>query len=127
MPDANSYVRFGTHNMVLPPEGPKVYPLTLDFRLTNTQTLDFVAIIMQKQITFLQGVFVDNSLNMNPLFIETDQVGQRVQIPAQSQAYMPLMITDSAVIDFTTVQAGNLLVPVIMTNCPVMPYIWSIA
>jgi hypothetical protein len=126
-PSADSYARLGTYNMVLPPEGARVYPFTLDFRSDGLAQLNFLLQIQQQQVSFIQGIFVDNSLNLNPLFIRTDQVNQVVQIPKQTQGYMPLFVSDSAVLDFTTVQAGNLLVPIVVTNVPVMPYLWSTA
>lgn len=125
MPDAGSYVRLGTHNMVLPPEGPKVYPNTLDFRGANTQVLDFIAQIQAGFISFVQSIYVDNSLNESPLVIVTDQVQQRVVIPPHACAYMPLVISDSALITFTTTQANNLTVQVCVLNTPVTPYVWS--
>jgi hypothetical protein len=127
MVDTSNFVRLGSKNMVLPPEGPKLYPVQLDFRTTNTQVADFISEIQKGFISFLQGGFFDNSLNNNPLFITTDQVNQVVQIPAFTMGYMPLFITDSAKLTFTTVQAGNLVVPIVLTNVPVTPYLWSVA
>lgn len=123
----SDFSRLGTHNMVLPPEGPKMFPNTLSFETENEHKLDFLLPIQQGFIQFLQAAYIDNSLNANILYITTDQVGQVVPFPAFSAGYLPLFITDSAVITFRTIQANNLTVQVILTNVPVTPYIWSIA
>lgn len=124
---AGQFVRLGTHNMVLPPEGPKVYPFVLDFRTTNSMVIDMIAEIQRGFISFIQGVFVDNSLNVNALNIKADQTQQNIIVPPKSQMYMPMFISDSARLTFTTVQAGDLTVPIDVTNVPVMPYTWKIA
>lgn len=121
------FARLGTHNMVLPPEGPKMFPNTLSFEDVNERVLDFLLPIQQQFVSFLQAAYIDNSKNANVLHIITDQVQQDVPFPAMSAGYIPLFISDSAIITFRTIQANNLTVQVIMTNVPVTPYIWSVA
>ena len=121
------FARLGTYNMVLPQEGPKVFPFTLDFRTVNEQNLDFTLPIQQGFIGFIQALYIDNSENANPLFITTDQVNQVVPFPKLSAGYLPFFISDSAKLKFVTVIDGNLTVQVIATNTPVTPYIWSLA
>lgn len=123
----SDFARLGTHNMVLPPEGPKMFPNKLDFTATDEQVLNFLLPIQQGFVSFLQAAYVDNTANDNILHIITDQIGQDVPFPAKSAGYIPLFISDSAVITFRTVQANDLFVQVIMTNVPVTPYIWSVA
>lgn len=118
------FTRLGTSNMVLPPEGPKVYPFTLDFTASNEQTLDFVAQIQGGFISFVQSVLIDNRLNANELILTTEQVNFPYAIPAGKQAYMPLFVTQSALLTFRTPQALNLVVPCIVANTPVSPYVW---
>lgn len=120
------YTRLGTNNMVLPPEGPKVFPNVLDFRQSGEATLDFLHTIQQNFVSFIQGFFVDNSKNANPLVIRCEQTNHTVTIPAGMQGYMPMFISDSAVLYFSTTPANNLTVPVIVTNVPVTPYLWKV-
>lgn len=126
-PSADTYARFGAYNMVLPPEGCKVFSFKLDFTAGNTQQLDFTLAVQQGFITQIQGLFVDNSLNANPLFITTDQIGQVIEFPPFSQGYMPVFVSDSVKLKFVTVQAVALFVPVQVTNVPVQPQIWSVS
>ena len=121
-----AFSRLGTHNMVLPPEGPKMFPNTLSFIDTDEVRLDFLLPIQQQFISFLQAAYIDNSLNDNILHIVTDQIQQDIPFPARSAGYLPLFISDSAIITFRTIQANDLTVQVIMTNVPVTPYIWSV-
>lgn len=123
----SDFARLGTHNMVLPPEGPKMFPNTLSFQDTNEQVLNFLLPIQQGFVSFLQAAYIDNSQNANVLHIITDQIQQNVPFPALSAGYIPLFISDSAVITFRTVQANDLTVQVIMTNVPVTPYIWGVS
>ncbi len=122
----SDFARLGTHNMVLPKQGPKMFPNTLLFINDDEHQLDFLLPIQQGFIDFLQAAYIDNSLNNNVLYVITDQVQQQIPFPPKSAGYLPLFITDSAIITFRTVQAANLSVQVIMTNVPVTPYIWSI-
>lgn len=116
--------RFGTHNQVLPAKGPKAYPFTLDFRTAVSQSLDFDVEITGGFIDYISGIFVDNTKNANPLTIKTASIGQVISIPAGKQAYMPLLISDAAQLEITTVQANNLLVPFFVVNFPVTPCVW---
>lgn len=123
---ASSFVRLGTHNMVLPPEGPKVYPFVLDFRTQGSNTIDMIAEIQRGFISFVQGLFIDNSLNGQQLTAVADQTNHSIIVPPNSQMFMPMFISDSARITFTTTPAGNLTVPIEVTNVPVMPYTWKV-
>lgn len=120
----SNFSRFGTYNQVLPSKGPKVYPFTLDFRTLAEQDLDFSVEITGGFIDYISGCFVDNRLNVNPLVIKTQSVGQAVSIPAGKQAYMPLLVTDAAQLQITTIIANNLLVPFFVMNFPVQPFVW---
>jgi hypothetical protein len=120
----NSFTRLGTHNMVLPPEGPKAYSFTLDFTAQNVQVLDFLQEIQSGFISFVQGMLIDNTLNANAIIVSTQQINFPLRIPAGKQAYMPLMVTDSAVLTFTTTQNLGLVVPLVITNCPVSPIVF---
>lgn len=118
------FTRLGTYNMVLPPEGPKAYPFTLDFTTTNTQLLDFTSEIQRGFISWIQSVVVDNRLNANDLIITAEQTQFPLRIPAGKQAYMPVFVTDAARITFTTPQDGSLVVPCLVTNVPVQPIVF---
>lgn len=118
------FTRLGTYNMVLPPEGPKAYSFLLDFTAENTQVLDFISQIQAGHIAFVQSILIDNRLNANPIEIVTEQINFPYAIDAGKQAYMPLFVTDSARLTFRTPQALSLVVPVVVSNVPVTPFVW---
>lgn len=119
-----SYTRFGTYNAVLPNEGPKVYPINLDFRSDKVTSveIDFTNEITAKKIDYISGFFADNSQNPAELVVKVSSTGQIIRIPANKQAYMPAFFSDdaSAVIETT----GNVVVPFFAVNFPVWPHVW---
>lgn len=120
----DQFARLGTKNMVLPPEGPKVYAFTLDFTATNSREIDMGGEIEKNFISFIQSVLIDNRLNGQPITIMAEQIGFEYSIPAGKQAYMPVFVTDAAKLTFKTPQAASLVVPIVITNVPVQPYVW---
>lgn len=127
MVDQSAFVRFGTTNMILPPEGPKAYPMTLDFTNANEQTTDFSAQIGPQGVSFIQAFFVDNHRNANVLFVTSQNIGQTIPIPPFAVGYLPMFISpNNGFLTWTTVQAANLIVPIVVTNTPVTPYLWEV-
>lgn len=118
-----SYARFGTHNQVLPKEGPICVSYQLDFRTTDEQPVDLTLLSQNETLSFVQGFFCDNSQNANPITIQVAEY-QRLIVPAGKQAYLPAFVPADALFTLTTPQAGTLVVPFIVTNVPVMPCVW---
>lgn len=121
------YARFGTHNAVLPKEGPITIPVNLDFSAVTgvaVQTVDLSLQIQQGFISYVQGFFVDNFDNAAMLTITIDETNQRFKIPAGKQAYFPAMFGDSAKCTVATTLAGSLVVPMFLVNFPVDAMIW---
>ena len=117
------FTRLGTYNMVLPPEGPKVYQFKLDFTVQNSQELDFTTEIQKEQISFIQSVAIDNSLNNNPLFFGASGITFQWLVPPLTRLTTMIPVTDVAKLLFSTIPAANLSVPVLVMNTPVYPFI----
>lgn len=124
MAGASQFTRFGTFNAVLPKEGPKTYPFTLDFNTQGQRVIDMQIEVDAKHISYISGGFFDNRLNANPLLIAVERVGQVLAIPAGKQAYMPLLVSDTPVLTLSTTPANGLLIPVFVCNFPVTPIIF---
>lgn len=122
----SEYQRFGTFNMVLPKEGAKAYPINLDFRATGKVVIDFTLQVQQGFVSFIQSVYIDNSLNPSPLKVTCSATNHNIKIPANSQGYFPLFLTSDPVITFETQEDNNLIVPIVATNVPVTPYVWAV-
>lgn len=124
---AGEFARFGTSNMILPPEGPKAFPMTLDFTATGEQVTDFGPYIGEgNQVSFIQSFYYDNSQNDNNLIVTSQNVNQRIILPPRSCGYMMMFISaNNGHLTWTTTQAGNLTVQIIVSNIPTAPYIWE--
>lgn len=118
------FARYGTYNAVLPKEGPKVFGFNLDFRVEDLVDIDVSLQVQQGFISFVQGWFINNIDNAEPVKIATQGTDQGITIPAGKQAYMPMFITDECKLTITTTAAANLIVPFYLTNVPVMPCVW---
>lgn len=120
----DQFARLGTSNMVLPPEGPKVYAFQLDFTASGSKEIDMGPEVEKGFISFVQTLLIDNRLNGQPLTFTAEQIGFEYSIPAGKQAYMPVFVTGTAKLNFKTPQAANLVVPIVVSNTPCQPYVW---
>lgn len=122
------FARFGTSNMILPPEGPKCFPLVLDFTATDEQVTDLTPLLGEgNALSFIQSFFYDNSQNDNVLFVTSQNVNQRIPLPPRTAGYMPILVaSNNAHLTWDTVQAGNLTVAITIMNTPVTACIWEV-
>jgi|SRR6185503_4416438 len=117
---------FGIANVVVPAGGPKCVPTLVDFTNSAQITLDGQQIVSQGKIEYLQGVFIDNSANVNNLSLTMSTTNQQIICPKKSQGYFSIMVPDPPVIIATTVQA-NIQIPMFFYNVPIQPAVWSVA
>lgn len=116
--------RYGISNMTLPPEGPQVILVPSD--LTNGATefdIDLSSFVERQQISFVQGIFVDNvSGGAQDLFLQTQpgDTGQRIYIPAGKQVYSPVFCVNPQ-FKLTAAVSPGLVIPVYFHNMPLMP------
>lgn len=121
----NDFVRFGVNNVILPPEGPRVMPFIFDFQVSNNYTQDLLIPIQNNIIKHIQTLYIDNSANPVALNCLIGLNGQRIICPARSQGYFSILFNDQdSVCNFTTTQAGGVVVSVFFINVPIMPSIW---
>ena len=117
---------FGIANVVVPAGGPKCVPTNVDFSNAAQVVLDGQQIVQNGRIEYLQGVFVDNSANVNNLSLTMSTTGQVIIVPKQSQGYFSIMVPDPPQIVAATVQA-NIVIPMFFYNVPIQPAVWSVA
>lgn len=115
---------FGIANVVVPAGGPKCVPTFVDFSNAASVLLDGQAIVSQGKIEYLQGVFIDNSANVNKLSLTMSTTNQTIIAPAKSQGYYTIMVPDPPQIVAATVQA-NIIIPLFFYNVPIQPAVWS--
>jgi hypothetical protein len=117
---------FGIANMVVPQGGPKCVPLNVDFTAAAIVTLDGSQIVSQGKIEYLQGVFIDNSANVNNLSLTMSTTGQTLICPKKSQGYFSIMVPDPPQIQANANGVG-LVIPMFFYNVPIQPAVWSVA
>jgi hypothetical protein len=119
---------FGIANVVVPAGGPKCVPaIGIDFTNVGSIVLDGSAIVQQGKIEYLQGVFVDNSTNINTLSLTMSTTGQTIIVPKKSQGYFSIMVPDPPQIIAATPQTAGLVIPMFFYNVPIQPAVWSVA
>jgi hypothetical protein len=133
MPSSNNANLRGYHqisNAMIPPEGPKALQAVLDFTGgVTTAQVDLTQQTMPPiQISFVQGIFVDNSLNVTCALLVTNQTTrQTIEVPAASQQYVPVLASNPPI--FTFAGNGNaspgVLVPVFFLNVPMPAMTWG--
>ncbi len=105
-----------TFNAMVPSEGPKVIPVTVDLRTASSAAVDLSNQQMLHKIAFIQGVYVDNLDNPSPLSIIVGVTNQRITIAAGRQQYCPLLVPNPP--QFIVESAGAVQVPVFFLNIP---------
>jgi hypothetical protein len=116
---------FGIANVVVPAGGPKVIPVSVDFTAVASVLIDGQNIVAQGKIEYLQGVFIDNSANINNLSLTMSTTNQVIICPKKSQGYFSIMVPDPPQIIAAT--PIGLVIPMFFYNVPIQPGVWSVA
>lgn len=118
---------FVAYNFPLPgiDRQPKSIPLAVDFTSGSTQQLDLTLAIQTNKIEFLRTIYVDNSSNPNVLNITMALTGQVISIPAFSQAYLPLILSQNAILTFFTATSIAPVIPVQLINISMPAIVWG--
>lgn len=98
----------GLRNLKVPKEGPKSIPVQLQFNTLATTDLD-LDLLSQEQLnkfSMVQGLYVDNGRNGSTLTITIGVSQQRIDIPPNNQAYLPVLCPNPIKIHFNS--AGNI-------------------
>jgi len=108
--------------------GPRAIPLVFDFTASGSNgaaiVTDFTLEEQNGLIGSIQGIFIDNSANpANNFTITFPNCGQKISIPKNSQAIMP--IWEPTPLRVTASSAGLVLVPCLFLNMPVAPVVWT--
>lgn len=127
-PNTSHIAVIPTLNNNFPCEGPKDVPIPFNFDPTTgqgaTQQVNLQQLQQNNNISEVQSFFVDNSQNANQLTINVVGTNQRIILPPQSQAYLPVLMGQ---IQFTvsTTPATGLIVPIHCLNIPVVSCVWE--
>lgn len=117
---------FGIANVVVPAGGPKCVPTFVDFTNAAQVTVDGVQLVTQGKIEYLQGVYIDNSTNLNNLSIQMSSTNQIITAKARTQGYYAIMVPDPPQMIVSTNQTNGLIIPLFFYNVPIQPAVWSV-
>lgn len=108
-------------NPQIPPGGPRVIPISPVFGGGVTAySVDLSQNQNLGQVAFIQGVYVDNSANSQPVYIFCQSTQQLLTFPAGSQQFVPLMA--GVVPRFNIGSTGTATVPMFFYNVPIAPH-----
>lgn len=119
----NQYLK--TNNMIIPPEGPVIIPVDLDFSAENEIILETELLFSSGKVSLLQGVFIDNYDNPEPLVLFNQTSRQRIVAPSNSQGYYDIFLPKPSTIKCNTVSAVNLKIKVTFYNVPIASGVWK--
>lgn len=103
--------------------GRRAIPVLIDFSLGASFKLDLSALQQAGAMDSVQTLYVDNSANTAALTITMGLTNQKIIIPANAQAYIPILQGNPPVIVFS-VPTGTPVVNIDALNFFVPPYIW---
>lgn len=116
---------FGIANVVVPGGGPKVIPVNVDFTVNPQVLIDGQNLVSSGKIEYLQGVYIDNSANVNPVSLTMSTTNQVITCPKKSQGYFAIMCPDPPQITANTLV--GVVIPMFFYNVPIQPAVWSLA
>lgn len=106
----------------LQPTSGRVYSAELILVAGTSQSLDLRPLQYQKQLSSIQGIFIDNSANSSQFSISTS-AGLNFVVPPASQAMAPLLLGS----DLTLIVSGSGTVRFVLTNFPMPAAVWSVS
>lgn len=113
----------GVFNAMVPEEGPKVVPLTLDMTVFQDLTVDLTNQQQSGKFSFIQTLMVDNTANTQPVTITTNIIGQRLVIPAGQEAILPIFIGNPP--KFRVQTTGAVVLNMWVLNVPLQSQVWG--
>lgn len=110
-------------NGTVPCEGPKCIPFTADFSANAEYDFNFTPLQQAGQISTIQCVYIDNTLNPDNLIFTVDGTNQRVQIPPNTGGFYTILAPAFTTVRATT--AGMVKVYFAFLNFYIPPIVWS--
>lgn len=106
-----------------PCEGAEDITLDLRFDTEATQNVDLSQIQGVGKWSGVQTLYIDNSENTSPIYIETAVARQKLTVPPLSCWLMPVVVPNPP--KFTLVSAGGIIVRMNILNYFFPPCVWS--
>lgn len=84
---------------------------------------DLTAIKQLGKISCIQSVFIDNSVNTQPVVLSVSGTNQSISVPANFQGVFPVIVSGQAV--FTIASAGNGVANIYFCNVQQAAFMWQ--
>ena len=107
----------------LPCPPSKFIRMSADFTLADSYEVSFSEVIAQNKIDSLQSMYVDNQGNALPITFLFKGSEQRIVFPANSQGYLPIVVSEDPTLNVTCV--GGPAINFWLYNFPMPAYIWA--
>jgi len=126
-------VQIPTFNQLVPKEGPKAIPLSLDFSVTSSYYLDYQNMQARAFMSEVQCLFIDNSNNNAQLTVLINGTFQLLKVDAFTQGYYPVLVPSPIRLTFSTPQnaalggATGTPVSIFLMNIPMAGAVWTTA
>lgn len=122
-----NYISFRVFNGLAPASLCRSMPVSLDFTIATQIGIDLTIAGLEDRLEFVQGVYIDNSLNPTPLTLTVSKSQQTVNCPAYSQGTFPIFSPNPPqfVASLPLVAAGNTNTIIQFLNFPVPLAIWA--
>lgn len=120
----NLFVPQPFFNALVPNEGPKGIPFTLDFSAATELDINYQNMQQRGFISEIQGVWIDTKDAGGTFEILVSVSGQRITIPVSRQGYVGLMVPNPPAFQFSC-PSGQ--VRIILVNFPVNTAIYAVA
>lgn len=111
------------YNGTIPKEGPKTLPIKVDLTVNTSALIDFSQQNIMEQISFIQGVYIDNSGNSASMTLISEGTNQVVEIAAGAQGYYPLLAALPN--KFIVATLGGVQIPLFFYNVPMPAVVWG--
>lgn len=96
---------------------------TLQFSVDQIQILDLSAAQNVGRFSAFETMYIDNSLNTQPIFVVMDVTYQSMTIPALACAYLPILQPNPPKIQFMS--TGGIDIKINCLNFFLPPFVWS--
>lgn len=118
---------YGVNNAIIPREGPKAIATRLNFSNASEIVIDGEQVVARGQISFLQGMFVDNADNAVGITFTFTPTNQRIVVPANTQGYYAILQGNPPRITANMAQLNNRFVGITFYNVPIQQHSWTTA
>ena len=115
---------FQIWNGLAPEGGPVCMPVDFDFSSVANQQVDLFLEEANKQIDFVQSVYIDNADNAAAFTLTVSGTGQRIRVKANTQGWYPLLSGDQTRVNVSSTVAA-VKVTVIFCNVPMPTAQWA--